>query len=161
MTPDEWVCERFNERAREQGKQAAIYDGLPDLCKNLWAAITTLLESYNKNSRQEVADWSPFGPKTCWAHVGRRSVEVQDSMAGDPRKLELEFDAKKASVQVAYRGCPRGAKRSFSISVNETGQASFFNPAGSPVSVEEVARLIADPLLFPDLPPWPGGGAAE
>ena len=146
--------QRLVDRSALRERQTIISTGFDGLCRNLWAAIVAIVDSYGNCAPDETAEHSEFGPDNCWARAGQQSRESRSLMTGDPRKLELRFDSKKATVGVSYQRCPGSKSQSFSVGVNGDGQATFLGADGVPISVEDLARLIVDPFLFPGLPAW-------
>lgn len=149
----DWISDRLKQREAVAARSVTIARGLDTLWRNLCAAIEALTLQYTRECEGEKAEWSGHGPETIWARVGlmqrSRTPEVVER-----NRVTVKLDRKEEAVAYRYTKPYHGlSSGKFSVGVNGEGQACFMDGEARPISIEDVARRIMEPLLFSDLPP--------
>jgi hypothetical protein len=148
-----WMDERINQRALLKSHESAIALGIDPLWRNLCLAVESLLKQYQKAYPQEKYEWNGPLATEIAIRLGLRSPHNLEIMGKELNRADLKLDNENRRITFNYDKPCRGQKSGIlQVGVNGDGQASFLDDAGNPITIDEAARIIIDPFLFPDLP---------
>lgn len=133
-----WIEERLSQRKEATRNSRMIADSAPKLYESLWACISSLIGEAKANG---------FPLETNgFAYERTVFMTMHPSTQKQPPKLEiaLQPDNKKLNIT--------GIKKPFSLSlaICDDGVVCFAD-GDKGLSIEETARRILEPFLFPEI----------
>jgi len=136
-----WIDERVEQRRRLAERNKALAEGAEVLFNNLWEEITAQAKEAQEKSVAVGTSNGSAHERIVWA-------PNVSSLAQPTNRRELKISLRKEREQIAVSGTE--FSMILSIDVGEDGVVCLKHN-GTPVLIQEAARLILDQFLFPEL----------
>ena len=137
-----WIDDRIQQRKIKEEKENLIYVHAEEVFDALWQHISMIVdEAANKG----LAVGTNGGPRNRIAYA---SVIPKRGQAGNRKELNLTLDQNRREITARVEG----NTLKFAIAVNERNIVGLqYN--GEEIEIEDVAIMLADRVVFYDLPP--------
>jgi hypothetical protein len=134
-----WIDERIAERKALNARRKAIKEGAPAIYQALWDYIVDLLKEEAAASLGASSNGSPEDRVV--------SIPMTNPKGGDRPELHIRLSRREPQITVSGPGI----NLTFKFERFEDDLVSL-EIGDSKISIEDAARKILDPFLFPDLP---------